>query len=62
MNKDNWGFIKVMLFYIILSYVVLPGIFYYVSGGSLLRAGDGSAVGNILSVVLWYTYGSKMVK
>lgn len=61
MNKDTWVFIRIMLFYIVLSYVILPIIFYYVSGGSLARAGGGFVVGSILSIILWYTYGSKMI-
>jgi hypothetical protein len=62
MDKESWVFIRIMLFYIILSYVIIPVIFYYASGGSLSRAGDGSVVGSILSIILWYTYGSKMIK
>lgn len=62
MNKESWVFIKIMLFYVVLSYVVVPVIFYYAFGRSLARAGDGSVVGSILSIILWYTYGSKMVK
>jgi hypothetical protein len=55
-------FIKIMLFYIVLSYILLPVIFYYASGGSLVRAGDGFTVGSVLSIILWYMYGSKMIK
>lgn len=62
MDKDTYVFIRVMLFYMILSYVVVPVIFYYAFGKSLSRAGDGSVVGSILSIILWYAYGSKMVK
>lgn len=62
MDKDTYVFIQVMLFYMILSYVVVPVIFYYAFGKNLARAGDGSVVGSILSIILWYTYGSKMVK
>ena len=61
MDKKTWTFIQIMIFYAILSYVIMPFVFYYAFGRSLSRAGDGSLVGNILSVILWYTYGSKMI-
>lgn len=60
---DNmWTFISIMLFYIVLSYLIVPLIFYYGFSKSLSRAGDGFVVGNILSIILWYTVGSKMIK
>lgn len=62
MDKNTWVFIRIMLFYIILSYLVMPLIFYYAFGKNLIRVGDGFVVGSILSIVLWYTYGSKMMK
>lgn len=62
MNGNWWIFTRIMLFYIILSYLVVPAIFYYVFGKSLASAGNGFVVGSILSIILWYTYGSKMVK
>jgi hypothetical protein len=62
MNSSWWIFTRIMLFYIILSYLVVPAIFYYVFGKSLASAGNGFVVGSILSIILWYTYGSKMVK
>lgn len=54
-------FIQIMLFYIILSYVVVPLVFYYAFGKNLAKAGDGYVLGSILSIILWYGYGSKMV-
>lgn len=54
-------FLTIMLFYILLSYVIGPMFFYYFVNKSLLSAGNGFAVGSILSIVLWYTYGSKMI-
>jgi hypothetical protein len=60
---DNiWTFISIMLFYVALSYLIVPLVFYYGFGKSLSRAGDGFAVGSVLSIILWYTVGSKMVK
>jgi hypothetical protein len=51
-----------MIFYIVLSYVIMPLTFYYAFGKTLLVAGDGITVGNVITILLWYFYGSKMVK
>lgn len=61
MNK-NQTFISIMIFYIVLSYVIMPLTFYYAFGKTLLVAGDGITVGNVITILLWYFYGSKMVK
>lgn len=55
-------FIGIMLFYILLSYVLFPLGFYYLVNKSLSSAGNGFVVGSIVSLVLWLTVGSKMVK
>lgn len=62
MNKNNKTFMSIMLFYIVLSYIIIPLIFYYAFGKTLLVAGHGVTVGNIITMLLWYFYGSKMVK
>ena len=54
-------FFMIMIFYILLSYVIGPMFFYYFINKSLLSAGNGFVVGSILSIILWYTYGSKMI-
>ncbi len=54
-------FIQIMAFYIVLSYVLGPIVFYYAFGETLKSAGNGFVVGSVLSIVLWYGYGSKMV-
>ena len=54
-------FIGTMLFYILLSYVVMPIVFYYYVEKSLLSAGNGFVAGSLLSVVLWYTFRSQIV-
>jgi uncharacterized membrane protein len=60
---DNiWTFVSIMLFYIVLSYLIVPIAFYYGFGKSLSKAGDGFVVGSVLSILLWYFVGSKMVK
>ena len=55
-------FIGIMLFYILLSYVLFPLGFYYLVDKSISSAGNGFVVGSIVSLVLWLTVGSKMVK
>jgi hypothetical protein len=54
-------FISTMLFYVLLSYVVMPVIFYYYVEKTLLSAGNGFVAGSLLSVVLWYTFRSQIV-
>ena len=50
-----------MVFYILLSYVIAPLIAYYFMGKTLKAAGNGFVVGSIISIILWYSYGSKMI-
>jgi hypothetical protein len=54
-------FIGTMLFYVLLSYVVMPLVFYYYVEKTLLSAGNGFVAGSLLSVVLWYTFRSQIV-
>jgi hypothetical protein len=54
-------FIGTMLFYVLLSYVVMPVIFYYYVEKTLLSAGNGFVAGSLLSVVLWYTFRLQIV-
>jgi hypothetical protein len=61
MSSDLYIFIRIMLFYILLSYIVFPISFYYYFGKSLKHAGSGYVIGSIISVLLWYFYGSKMI-
>jgi len=62
MDSKLQKFIGIMIFYIILSYVILPIGFYYFVDKSLLSAGNGFILGSILSVILWQTVGKKMIK
>ena len=55
------AFLGAMVFYILLSYVIMPVIFYYLVEKTLKSAGNGFIVGSILSILLWVTVGSKMV-
>ncbi len=60
--NNYWTFISIMLFYIVLSYLIMPLVFYYAFGKTLLSAGNGFVAGSIASILLWYFYGSKMIK
>ena len=62
MDKKLQTFIGIMVFYIILSYVIFPLSFYYLAGKSLTAAGNGFIIGSIVSIILWYNIGKKMVK
>lgn len=62
MNNSLWIFTRIMLFYVFLSYLLMPIIFYYSFGKNLMSAGNGFVVGSIISIILWYVYGSKMLK
>lgn len=59
--NNYWTFISIMLFYIVLSYLIMPLVFYYAFGKTLLSAGNGFVAGSIVSILLWYFYGSKMI-
>jgi hypothetical protein len=60
MNQFN-KFLAIMAFYIILSYIVSPLIFYYVFNKTLLSAGNGFMFGSVVSILLWQFYGSKQL-
>ena len=53
-------FAQIMAFYVFLSYVLGPVVFYYAFGKTLKSAGHGFMVGSILSILMWHFYGSKM--
>ena len=61
MNSKLTTFLGIMGFYILLSYLIGPVIFYYVFGKTLQAAGNGFIVGSILSILLWHFAGSKMI-
>jgi len=61
MNRGLSTFISIMAFYIVLSYLIGPIIFYYAFGKTLKSAGNGFIAGSLVSVVLWHFAGSKMV-
>jgi hypothetical protein len=61
MSSNITTFISIMIFYAILSSVIGPIIFYYLGNKSLQMAGYGFIVFSIISMLLWYLYGRKMV-
>jgi len=61
MDSKLQTFLGIMGFYILLSYIIFPMIFYYLMGKSLASAGNGFIVGSLVSIGLWLTYGRKMV-
>jgi hypothetical protein len=62
MDKKFQTFIGIMVFYIVLSYIIFPLGFYYLAGKTLNGAGTGFVVGSIVSVILWYNFGKKMIE
>lgn len=60
-NKSFQTFLGIMFFYILLSYVLFPVILFYFVDRTLISAGNGFVMGSGLSIILWYTYGCKMV-
>jgi len=55
-------FILIMIFYIFLAHLFFPMVFYYIMGKTLSSAGHGFVFGSIVSILLWYGFGSKMIK
>lgn len=54
-------FMMIMLFYILLAHFVFPLAFYYLVEKSLKSAGNGFVFGSVVSILLWYGFGSKMI-
>jgi hypothetical protein len=50
----------IMGFYLVLTYIAGPLVFYYFVNRSLASAGNGFVFGSLLSVVLWFSVGSSM--
>ena len=55
-------FVGVMVFYAVLSYVVMPLAFYYFLEKNLNSAGNGFVVGSLVSIVLWFNFRSVILK
>ena len=54
------SFIATMIFYIVLSYVLMPLAFFYFVEKTLMSAGNGFVAGSILSVLLWFSFRSSI--
>ena len=61
-NFNVTKYAYVMVFYIVLSYILGPVIGYYTLGKTSCAAGHGFVAGSVISIILWYTVGCKMVK
>ena len=61
MSSNLQTFLGIMAFYILISYIIFPFVFYYLAGKSLASAGNGFIVGSLVSIGLWLVYGKKMV-
>jgi hypothetical protein len=62
MSDKQQLFISIMAFYALLSYVIGPMAFYYLRERSLASAGNGFILGSVVSILLWLSVGSNMVK
>jgi hypothetical protein len=62
MSANLQLFLQIMLFYIVISYLIGPLIFYYFVEKTLNGAGNGFIAGSILSIILWIAFGSKMIR
>ena len=54
------SFIATMIFYIVLSYVLMPLAFFYFVEKTLMSAGNGFIAGSILSILLWLSFRSSI--
>ncbi len=61
MTSQIITFIYIMFFYAILSCIIGPILFYFIGNKSLQSAGNGFVVFSIISILLWYYKGRKMV-
>ncbi len=58
---NNTMFVQIMAFYFLLSFLIGPALGYYLMGKSINATANGWIAGSVLSIVLWYTAGKKMV-
>jgi hypothetical protein len=61
MSPNFQKFVMIMLFYILLSYLIGPLFFFYFVEKTLLGAANGFVLGSLVSIGLWYGFGSKMI-
>lgn len=61
MSNKFSAFVSIMAFYILLSYLAFPMIFFYFVEKSYASAGNGFVLGSLISIGLWYGYGRTMI-
>ena len=54
-------YLQIMMFYVLISYIIFPLTGYFIFGKSLQSAGHGFVLGSIISIILWYSYGRKLI-
>jgi len=59
--KGFEAFIGTMLFYVLLSYLIMPLAFFYFVEKSLMSAGNGFMVGSVVSVLLWLSFRTVII-
>jgi hypothetical protein len=62
MDSKLTTFIGIMGFYIVLSYLLFPFLFYFIIEKSLVSAGNGFIFGSLLSIMLWQLFGQKLIR
>jgi hypothetical protein len=61
MDEKLKTFVMIMVFYMVLSYALGPFVYYKFVDETLHGAGKGFMLGSVLSIVLWLSYGSKLI-
>ena len=59
--KGLQSFIGVMLFYAVLSYIVVPLFFFFYVEKTLMSAGNDFIVGSIISIIMWLSFRSYII-
>ena len=54
-------FFSILAFYVFISHILFPFLFYSFVEKTLASAGNGFVLGSVLSILLWIFFGSKMV-
>ena len=59
-TNDRNLLLQIMLFYSVLTYFIFPLIGFYINKN---KEGitNGMILGSIISIILWFNYGSKMI-
>ena len=60
-SSNFMRYVQIMAFYVLISYILFPLIGYFIFGKTLQTAGHGFVIGSIVSIVLWYIYGRRLI-